>query len=380
MNRRYFILMFILMFGIIYNAQLTRVHASQALASKNTSTWLQVNSDGFGDSQNGQIPSLAVFEGYLYAGTQNYTHHPESSEIWRTSNGITWEKVDYRLASGCGALIVYQDYLYAGSWGDVNGGNIWRSQNGTDWTDVITDGFSDINNGIARFAVYSDTLYASTWNSVSGSQIWRTIDGTDWDQFVSSIGNDPDNGGAISSAEFNDYLYWGVGNWTDGGEIWRTDGITITPVITNGFGTTENAAVSSLAVFGNYLYAGVWNSSSIQIWRSSNGTQWSNVVNGDIGGPGTGMANALEVFEDMLYLVSQNDTTGLEVWRTSNGVNWEQVGFSGLGDNNNHLSYFDNAATVFQDKLYIATNNDVSGGEVWQLTLQNLIYLPLLIK
>ena len=359
--------------------------AKQAKAMASTSpVWQQVNADGFGDSNSGQIPSLTVFNDFLYAGVHNSLNMIETAQIWRTSDGGNWAKVNDHIANGSASLIVFNGYLYSGSWGPSYSGApdsyVWRSQDGLTWTDVITNGFGDTNNGIARFAIFSDTLYASTWNHVSGSQIWRTTNGTNWEQFVSSIGNDPNNGGAISSAEFDGYLYWGIGNWTDGGGIWRTDGITVTPVITHGFGITENAAVASLAVFGNYLYAGVWNSSSIQIWRSSNGTQWSNVISGGIGGAGTGMSNALEVYDDMLYLVSQNDTTGLEVWRTSNGVDWEQVGFAGFGDSNNHWSYFDNATTVFQDKLYIATNNYVSGGEVWQLSLQKMIYLPLVIK
>lgn len=382
MNRRLIILMVALALGVVGSGQLTRVLATQAQASNDTYTWLQVNSDGFGDSQNGQIPSLAVFNGYLYAGTQNYTHHPESSEIWRTSNGTTWEKVDDRLTSGSAALIVFQDYLYSGSWGDANGGNIWRSQNGIDWTNVITDGFSDVNNGIARFAVYCDTLYVGTWNATTGTEIWRTTDGLHWGQFgVGGLDGNPNNGGAIASEEFDGYLYWGIGNWTTGAQLWRTDGITITPVITNGFGITENASVSSLSVFNGNLYAGLWNSNDVQIWRSGNGVDWTHIVDADFGSPGAHMANALEVYNGMLYLVVQEDDNGLQVWRTSNGADWEQIGFAGFGDSNNTWSYWDNATIVFKGKLYIASRNTATGGEIWQLTQPlHEVFLPLVKK
>jgi len=348
------------------------------------SPWAQVNTDGFGSASNGQIPTLAVFNGFLYAGTQNYGPEPDHTEIWRTSNGTSWEKVDDRVASGGAALIEYDGYLYCGSWGDADGGNVWRSSNGEDWTEVVTNGFGDANNGIARFAVYDGMLYASTWNGTTGTEIWRTTNGTEWQQFgLDGIDGDACNGGAIASAEFNGDLYWGIDNWTTtGAEIWRTDGINWTQVIGDGFGDANNDALSALSVFNGFLYASLLNDTNVQIWRSSNGTEWTHIVDGTIGGLNLHGINGLEVYNDRLYLVMQNDTTGLEVWQTLNGTSWEQIGFAGFGDSNNHLSYWDNAQIVFNDKLYIATNNSATGGEVWSLSLPPLdkVYLPLISR
>jgi len=340
------------------------------IPTQNALNWTQVNADGFGDPQNQQIPSLTVFGDYLYAGTWNAVWEEDivvyaTAQIWRTPDGTNWELVNETEANGAAALIVYKGYLYSGSWNNLDwgwGGKVLRSSDGLNWEFVTEDGFGN-SNGIARFAVFKDALYASTWSN--GTEIWGTTNGTQWEPSIEPGMGDLNNGGAIASEVFNGYLYWGVWNRATGAQIWRTDGVSTEALITDGFGTTDNFAVSALSAFHGYLYAGMWNLQGIQVWRSANGVDWEQLSG--VGNPSIGPHNALEVFEDQLYLVAQNDATGMEVWRTANGVDWEQVGFDGFGDASNGRSYWDNAVTVFQGNLYIATSNFENGGEVWKL-------------
>lgn len=320
-----------------------------------SSPWAQLNQDGFGDN-NFQIPSVQEFEGFLYAGTWKNVDEVTSAEVWRTADGSNWEKVDERGHNGCADLIEFDGYLYCGSWD----GAVWRSDDGIAWQDVVTGGFGDPNNGIARFAVYNNLLYAGTWNGTTGTQIWRTNDGVNWTIFGNGL--DPMNiaNGAISTEIFGGFLYWGTGNWQTGAQLWRTDGTTLTQM-TQG----TSPAISSLAAFDGYLYAGVWDATSTQIWRSANGSEWTKLLTFSDLGSGMKEANGLEVYEGMLYLVGTNPDTGLEVWRTGNGTDWEQVGFTGFGDPENGMSFFDNAITTFGGKLIISTNNYNTGGEVW---------------
>ena len=159
-----------------------------------SSPWGQLNQDGFGDN-NFQIPSVQEFEGFLYAGTWKNVDEVTSAEVWRTADGSNWEKVDERGHNGCADLIEFDGYLYCGSWD----GAVWRSDDGIAWQDVVTGGFGDPNNGIARFAVYNNLLYAGTWNGTTGTQIWRTNDGAHWTIFGNGL--DPTNivVGAIST-------------------------------------------------------------------------------------------------------------------------------------------------------------------------------------
>jgi hypothetical protein len=368
MKYKFILIGLALVLGLASVSLLLGMVSHQAQAMSIIPTWKQVGGDGLGDTNNHQIPSLAVFGDYLYAGTQHYDGIiSATAQIWRTSTGKDWEMVDERPVNAAGAMIAFNGSIYAGSWD----GYVWSSPNGITWTEVITNGFDGSGNGIAHFAVFSDTLYAGTWSW--GAKIWRTIDGKNWLPFVDDGAGDMKNYGTISSEIFDGYLYWGVDNWTTGAQLWRTDGITNTAIITGGFGNPGNLAISSLALYRNSLYAGVYNVNGIQVWRSTNGTVWMHVT--DFVHPGEAK-NALEVFNEQLYLVVENDATGLEVWRTSNGTDWAQVGFDGFGDANNQSSYWDNAMTIFKDKLYLAARNWPTGGEVWQMTHEYKTCLP----
>ncbi len=361
MRSKKLLLVIILLLGLGFVGLLAGLAAHQAQAMAPLPTWQQVNSDGFGDPEDQQIPSLEVFGDYIYAGVHHWDGVTASAQVWRASDGEDWVMVDNRPVNGTADLEVFDGNIYAGSWD----GNIWSSPNGITWTQVITNGFEDTAIGIARFAAYSGKLYASTWED--GTKIWRTANGTDWELFVDDGMGNINNIGAIASEVFNGELYWGVMNLNQGGEIWRTNGISTTVVMTGGFGIPQNQVVSSLAVYGNQIYAGLMNLNGVQVWRSLDGEQWDQVLNG-LGNPVGSDINALEVFQDKLYLVLEDDYTGMQVWRTSNGKDWEQVGFAGFGDVNNQWSFWDNAVTVFKDNLYVGANNFVTGGEVWQMT------------
>jgi PKD repeat protein len=350
--------------------------------------WLQSNINGFGDRQNSFITSLAPFGGYLYAGTYN----GNGAQLWRKSDGGDWTAV---ITGGFGSsynagidhLIEFNGYLYAGTWADeVNGGEVWRSSDGLNWTRIVRQGFGVPTNGeVFRFAVFDDTLYATTWSYTTdhGAEIWRSSTGIagDWTRVVTNGFGDANNQ-IVAMEVFNGYLYAGTYNWNSiaitstGGEVWRTnDGTTWTQVNADGFGSTDNLIVSSFAVFNDYLYAGIdnWNftarsSTGAQAWRCQvcDGSDWQQVMGNGFGNPRTHGMSALEVFDNHLYFVVANSTTGMEVWRTVDGTNWEQVGFAGFGDSNNYASYWDNAVAVFNNYLYIGANNRANGGEVWR--------------
>ena len=112
-----------------------------------TLTWTQVNTSGFGDAHNIGVYTTAIFKGYLYACTNNF--------------------------------------YFSGNVPISNGGEIWRSPDGTTWTQVNTNGFVDENNKLnPGFIVFNDYLYASTTNEKTGGQIWRSSDGTTWEQVI----------------------------------------------------------------------------------------------------------------------------------------------------------------------------------------------------
>ena len=374
MKHRFILIGLVIGIGLGCAGLLMGLMAHRAQAMPTILIWQQVNTNGFGDNMIKQLPSLAVFGDYLYAGAWHYDETGNhTAQIWRTSTGVNWEMVDIRLVDGTAAMIPFKGFLYAGSWD----GHIWSSTNGTTWTEIVTNGFDGSGQGIARFAVYNDTLYASTW--YTGTEIWRTSNGMAWEPFVENGLGTLNNNGAIASETFNEQLYWGVDNKVTGAQLWRTNGTTTTAIITNGFGNAQNKSISSLAVFGNSLYAGLYNSNGVQVWRSANGIDWE-PIDCEFGNPYTVEESGMEVYDGQLYLAVRNNKTGMEVWSTSNGTDWEREGFGGFGDANNQWSYWDNAMTVFKGKLYVATNNWPTGGEIWRLTDGFVSFLPVLRK
>lgn len=107
-----------------------------------TSGWTQVIQGGLGDSQIRIINPLIEFNGSLYAGGY---HEHGGCRVFRSHDGRTWETV-----VGTGTQ--------------------------------TPDGFGNANNqSINAFAVLGDRLYAGTWNQVDGVEIWRTADGIAWE-------------------------------------------------------------------------------------------------------------------------------------------------------------------------------------------------------
>ncbi|WP_051871061.1 hypothetical protein [Chloroflexus sp. MS-G] len=387
----------------VYTSEIHNNHRIQKFAP-GVPGWKQVNINGFGDPAN-RINSLGTFGGYLYAGTFNFGGN--GAQLWRASDGLNWTPVitnGFGNASNVGIdhLIEFNGQLYAGIWNQTNsppytqGGEIWRSGDGLNWTRVVTQGFGDPTNGeVMRLAVFNNQIFAATWSytSTHGAEIWRSSTGNsnDWQQVVSNGFGDASNAAIMDMVEFNGALYAGTrfGAAGNGADLWRsTDGLNWTPVITDGFGYTGTYDIAALAAFQNHLYAGTgrydFSAKTYpggQVWRCSQSSDcdeasdWELVVSDGFGNPDNINVSALHVFDGYLYAIPYNFRTGLEVWRTKDGTNWEQVGLAGLGDSNNSGTYWNNSIATFNNRLYIGTTNDANGGEVW-LFLHERVYVP----
>jgi hypothetical protein len=343
--------------------------------------WRQVNIDGFG-SRGQMVSTLTAFDSSLYAGTW-------SSQVWRTPDGRTWTQATPAWTSPNPSVVdgeVFGAHLYLGvSVGENSGpwtGEVWRTD-GTSWEQVAVAGFGDpSNSSVAALGAFDGNLYAATGNEDTGTEIWRSPTGNanTWTQV------NPDGFGAGGTPpgdqvmdEFGGYLYVGLSR-NGGAELWRTsNGATWTPALANGPGL-NNTHVSAMAEFGGQFYIGLRNVvTGGEVWRSSDGLHWAPVVTAGLGDPNNQRPYGLIAYGGQLYLVFANQATGAEVWRTSTGDtrDWTQVADAGWGDSDNGLAdYFDKAAAVFGNRLYVGTENWTNGGEVW-MTLMKDIYLPL---
>jgi hypothetical protein len=360
-----------------------------------TPNWVQTNLNGFGDPAN-RISSLGSFGTQLYAGTYNLSG--SGSQLWHSTDGKNWSNV---MSNGFGDatnvgidhLIEFNGNLYAGTWNSTgtgtNGGQIWRSSNGTTWEQVANNGFGDsTNNEVMRLAVFNNKIYASTWSSgTHGTEIWSSGTGNlgDWTKVVDNGLGDATNISVVTMETFNGYLYAGTYGWDninnhpDGCEVWRTvNGVDWTKVVTDGFGDLNCYNLSSLTAFNGSLYAGTgtWNpitqtSSGGQVWRCTTASlcdavsDWTQVTANGFGNPQNEDIASLLEYDTRLYAVTRNFATGLEVWYTNNGTTWQQAGFGGFGDSNNSAPFYDSSVAVFKNSLFIGTRNWANGGEIW---------------
>ncbi|GIW91555.1 MAG: hypothetical protein KatS3mg109_1987 [Pirellulaceae bacterium] len=362
--------------------------------------WKQVNINGFGEYDNRAVNSLVLFDNHAYAGTLNTGGN--GAQLWRIDPAGHWSAVMTNGFSDAtnvtiNHLLEFKGMLYAGTRNAINdppysqGGEIWRTNDGTNWTQVVNDGFGKPTNGqVFHLGVFNGYLYATTWSytSTHGAEIWRTDTGDsgDWEQVVSNGFGDSKNEVVLDLVEFDNAFYAGTRSTSspsqrDGADIWRSvDGINWTPVITDGFGYTGTYDIGALVVFGDHLYAGTGRydfSAQLypggQIWRCprvsscDEPNDWQMITSNGFGNPNNINFSGFLVYDNYLYTFPYNFETGMEVWRSSDGVSWERVGEGGLGDSNNQGTFWNNSITVFNNRLLVGTYNPANGAEVWEM-------------
>lgn len=269
-------------------------------------------------------------------------------------------------------MLPFNNSLYVGTGAASfsNGASIWRTD-GTAWQQIASDGLGFSNTGFNSLTVFSNTLLAATSSPTSGIQIWGSTSGDpgSWDQFNSDGFGLVITGQDSTMEAYNNQLYFGIGLKKVAVLLRTNNLITWTPVFTDGLGNPNNTNVSSMAEFNGDFYIGLRNlSDGGEVWRTSNGVDFTPVITGGLDDVNNTRPYGLTVYQDYLYLVFSNFSTGAEVWRTRDGNSWQQVNSDGWGDvNNRYADYYDKAATIFNNSLFIGTMNTSTGGEIWQL-------------
>ncbi|MCB0033221.1 MAG: SMP-30/gluconolactonase/LRE family protein, partial [Anaerolineales bacterium] len=182
------------------------------------------------------------------------------------------------------------------------------------------------------------------------------------------------NNGVVMALEiWNESLFATAANWEEGGSVWRYEAPSSNWVQVSepGFSNTytqTNSAVIDLAVFNEQLYASTgWSGTSQpgQLWRSSNGTSWNPVVVDGFGNPNNRALTGFGLFNGYLYLGTNNEVEGAEIWRSQTGDSgeWTKVFTSGGENVNNHIA---NSFLEFEGYFYVSFENDDEGVTIWR--------------
>lgn len=349
-------------------------------------TWTQRNEDGFGLRDVQGVVAFAVFDDQLYAGTSAWDGSG-ARRLFRSSDGQIWDEVigvdferlySYEIQS----LAVYSDMLYAGTtnfnWLEQasEGAEIWRSSDGLAWSLVITGGLGDpLQASVVSLAAFDGHLYAGTYSitTTHAAEIWRAADGANWQRVVIAAGDDVGATSVRALHVYSDVLFAAVSNYADGAEIWRSEnGITWTKVLTGGFGNSARPSAVGLVEFGDHLYSYLTGGDGVAIVRCQmcDGGDWSIANAPGFGNPGNVQSGAFAATERALLVAVGNGDSGIEVWRTQDGATWQLISSGGFGDSNNQrVTGGNDAITVVDDRLYLGTWNEETGGEIWSLYL-----------
>lgn len=337
--------------------------------------------DGFGNRNNIAINALEVFNDNLYAEATNYA---EGATIWHSVDGVAWTQVTspgFDSSYGANNPIVFDMFsfkgqLYAGTgnWTSTSSaGQIWRSANGTDWSQAAANGLGNPNNaGFTTITSFNGMLYAAALNRINGAEIWRSSSGNNgsWKRVASQgFGGGSAYFIITSLTTFKGQLYASVeATLGTGAQVWRSaNGTNWTLVSSNGFGDTNNYQTGSATVYNGQLFMTTRNDNTgAQLWRSNDGVNWVQVMGNGFGDINNVKIESLTTYAGALYAAANNPVTGVELWRSSDGVNWTQINSDGFGDNATYVSLWSNGTVVF-DGSYLIGSNGPFGGVIWQL-------------
>ena len=313
--------------------------------------WVQINTDGFGTSQNDAVTSLHVHNGALYAGTTNGTG---GAEVWAYSSGAWAPSSTGGWGAGSGVPTVWSMASYSGNLYAGTSGAQVRVYSGAVWNLSVTLGGANVD--VASMAEYGGNLYAGTANPGAGAELWR-FTGTTWASVMTGglIGQGSPVSVTVISAlhVHNGLLYVGTGDGAGKAQLWTYDGTTWTRL--DGGSFAGQARIHDLCSHQGSLVIAL----DSQIWLLD----------------GAGL-RLLREFDDgdgiqveplgSLLLAAVSSSSGGPVVWAFDGAQWWETSAPGFGDPGNLNAP---AMTVDGVRVYVGTNNPADGGEVWSQAL-----------
>jgi hypothetical protein len=321
-------------------------HGLEIWVTSDGTQFTKIENGGFGD-RNNTMAFPFVFQGRLVLCV---TNGKSGAEIWVSDDGQTFRRVvDGGMGdsgvTGFGGFAdpehpdpIFQSKLYIGVSNPDGGGEIWRTADGLEWERVADEGLTrSTTKRLSPDIVYQDQLYVfgtagGTLDNILGFDLFRTSDGTTWEQVVDdgfSVGKERNVHGDL--VEFKGRLYL-TSNTMDPRVLMPTnpsermtprgfqlrvsdDGQTWGQVGEDGFGLASSIW-AGMDVIGDELYLTVFDyHEGSQLWRSSDGEEWKVIFREpdpnffqEAGGPLN--------FKGHFLWISNDLKNGLEIWRT----------------------------------------------------------------
>lgn len=336
-------------------------HGIEIWVTSDGTQFTKIENGGFGDKENNWAFPF-VFQDRLILGVSN---GETGAEIWVSDDGQSFRQVvDGGMGdagvTGFGGFAdpehadpIFQGKLYVGVSNPASGGEIWRTADGLKWERVADEGLTrSTTKHISPDIVYQDHLYAfatagGTIDNILGFDLFRTTDGTTWEQVVDdgfSVGKERNVHGDL--VEFKGRLYL-TSNTMDPRVLMPTnpterlaprgfqlrvsdDGKTWKQIGEDGFGLASSI-MAGMDVIGDVLYLTIFDyHEGSQLWRSSDGEKWELIFREpepnffqEGGGP-------LD-FKGHFLWISNDLKNGLAIWRSDEVMVAEVTTTTGSG-------------------------------------------------
>jgi len=278
--------------GTVYGTNSQIKKSGELWRTADGENWAKVfdYADWLASGQTGDLMSAVIFNGYLYLSARDGSH-PEVFRSWDGVKWEKTVDANTNVF-GTNALYAYpfevfDGELYLGLTNKIDGGEIWKSADGETWVQanvngMVADSYQHSRYMIRQLIAYNGYLYATVLNSdLSNStwrwiEVWRSQNGTDWEQVgTNGLGNTNNNQDGRGVAVYNNCLYIGAGGYFTGyyPTVYQTcDGVSFTEIA---YGQLEadsnNNGIMALGVFNGCLYAGTYRYISgiggTEVWR-----------------------------------------------------------------------------------------------------------------
>ena len=308
--------------------------------------WSKVTTSG--THWSARSVETVAFDGKLWVLGGHDDASPKN-DVWWSSDGMSWTNANARGPAIPDTNPVEYNSHWSGRWrhatvvfdgkiwvlGGNSGGSyksdIWRSSDGTNWTQVTTSGTHWSGRRGHRAVVFDGKMWVLGGNDTRNkNDVWWSSDGMSWTNANARGPAIPDT----NPVEYNSH--------------WDARGILGVVVLDN-----------KLWVLGGSNQRGFKN----DVWSSSDGTNWTQVtVTGTHWSPRT--EHAAVVFDGKMWVLGgQNGRTRFDhVWWSSDGMSWAQMT---AGDT--HWSgREEHSAVVLDSKMWVLGGSDgVTKNDVW---------------
>ena len=223
---------------------------------------------------------------------------------------------------------------------------VW-AYDGTTFSHAAADGFGDASNiALNGGVVFDDYLYMSTGNQNGPGQVWRTQNGTNWERVgQGTIGGPNENNCSLLGVQGGKLIIV-FSNYNTGAQAWSYDGNVFARANTDGFGMNMgDVTLDAGATFdGRIQTIGTLNNNTFIPIQYAGGTTWERTGPDNFGDPNNNII-LMTSARGAVWAGTDNPSGG-QLWRFD-ASGWTHVPTPGVNSRARTPAYHGLWATIW---------------------------------